>query len=185
MRTGIAAVTALAFLKSVMADMGVCNRLYYTDEWVFQYDKQMAHDIYMELKDYLAENGYDESLYGNLIFLGYPLIPYNRAAVRGDVMGSSSFAFDIEKDDTYRPRIFYFMRAVGYPIEPEPYFTDGARAAYYAYFDAYFGDRVDAMPSFPDRGSIRYLESEEIGLRYLVVKLGPYWRSAIDNPANH
>lgn len=184
-RAGIAIMLTLAVLKNTLMDMGVCNRIYYTDEWSYQYDKQLAHDIYIGLKDYLAEEGYDETLYNNLIFLGYPLLPYNNAALKGDVAGNSIFAYDIERDDTSRPRILYFMKAVGYPLEPEPYFGEGARAAYYVYFDKHFGDRVDAMPSFPAQGSIQYLESEEIGLRYLVVKLGPYWRSAIDNPANH
>jgi len=137
-----AVMLTIAVLKNMLIDMGYCNRLYYTDEWRYQYDKQLAHDIYMELKSYLAENGYDETLCTNLIFLGYP-------------------------------------------IEPEPYFSEGARAAYYAYFEDYFGEKVDAMPAFPERGSIQYLKSEEIGLHYLIVKLGPHWKSAIQNPANH
>lgn len=185
MRKAVAVILTAAVLKNMLTDMGYCNRLYYTDEWRYQYDRQIAHDIYMELRNYMAENSYDQSLYEKLIFLGYPLISYNEVAIKEDVVGNSLFVYDIGADDTSRTRITYFMKAMGYPIEPDPWFSEGARAAYYVYFEDYFGERVDAMPSFPEHGYIQYLESEEIGLQYLIVKLGPYWRSAIENPANH
>ncbi len=182
MRKAVAVILTAAVLKNMLIDMGYCNRFYYTDEWRYQHDKQLSHDIYVELKKYLAENGYDETFCTNLIFLGYSNLPYNAVCLIGDVVGSSCFAYDI--DSINRTRITYFMKAAGYPIEPEPYFSEGAIAAFNVYFEEYFGDRVDAMPAFPEQGSIQYLESEEIGLHYLVVKLGPDWRRAIQNPAD-
>ena len=178
---GMAALLALAVLKNTMTDMGWCSRMYYTDQWRYQYDKQLAHDIYMELRDYLAENGYGEDLCTKMVFIGYPLIPYNEACLRGEVIGHSVFEWDIDAGSVNRGgRITDFMSDTGYGGLPEPSFSKGAEDAFYAYFTEYFGERVDAMPSFPASGSIQYLKSEDIGLDYLVVKLGPYWRDAID-----
>lgn len=178
---GIAVLLTLAVLKNTMTDMGWCSRMYYTDQWRFQYDKQLAHDLYMELKDYLAENGYEEELCKKMVFIGYPLIPYNEACFRGEVIGRSIFEWDIDAGSINRGgRITDFMSDTGYGGLPEPAFSKGAEDAFYVYFIEYFGEQVDAMPSFPDAGSIQYLKSEEIGLDYLIVKLGPYWRSAIE-----
>lgn len=177
---GIAVLLAAAVLKNMLINMSYCNRMYYTDEWRYQYDRQLAHDICRELEDYVEENGYDKSLYTNLVFVGIPEIPYNEVCLKGQVIGSSFFEWDMRFKGIHKTRIINFMRIAGYPIEPVPSFGDGAEAAYFTYFEEYFGERVDAMPSFPEAGSIQYLEAEDIGLHYLVIKLGGEWRSAFN-----
>lgn len=51
-----------------------------------------------------------------------------------------------------------------------------AEAAFDAYFRDYFGDTVDMMPVYPNTGYVQYLQNDEIGLDYIVVKLGANWR---------
>ena len=66
------------------------------------------------------------------------------------------------------------MRNLGYPIEIS--FSEGEAAAFYAYFDEYFGAEVDAMPCYPDPGYIKCVWDEETGMEYVAVKLGADWR---------
>lgn len=157
-------------MKDCLMQMGYCNRMYYTDEWRYQYDKQLAHDIYRELQRYLDENGYDESLYKRLLFMGKPEINYNESCIKGDVIGTSIFASDMEA--AYRYRIILFMRCLGYPMDTTNILSQEAAAEYNACFRSCFGERAENMPVFPAKGSIEYLEDEESGVGYLVVKLG-------------
>lgn len=182
LRKAVVILLTVVVLKNTLADMGTCGRMYYRDEWRYQYDKQMAHDISVTMKDYLAQNSFDPSYMEKVIFLGYPEPPYNPSAQmelrEDDVIGRSIFSYDLEVLDIRRPRILDFMRSAGYPLDPEPeVYSDGATRAYFYYFEHHFGKQVDAMPVFPARGSVRFLESED-GLKYFVVKLDSDWRGA-------
>lgn len=169
---GIILLFALVFCKEVTTKLNYCNRLYYTYDWVFQYDAKIAEKLYFDIEKARAAYGLDDS-FDEVLFLGYPDIPYNSTCLKDDAMGASFFRYDIEHMP-YRSRIVTLMRNLGYP--EACYYIDGQIAAYFVYFEDYFGERADAMPSYPDEGYIQFLRDDTIGLEYLVVKLGYVWR---------
>lgn len=162
---------AILFFKDATFQLKSCSRLYYTDEWVFQYDIKIAEKVYLDLQEVIASNHLDDS-FDNYLLLGSPEIPYNTSTMMGHTMGYSFFRF--EADSFQRLRPFTFMRLMGYPVTSA--FTEGEKNAYYAYFEEYFGEKVDAMPSYPVSGYIQYLSDDEIGLDYVIIKLGDSWR---------
>lgn len=88
-------------------------------------------------------------------------------------MGVSEFAFDAWENTIYRPRIVYFMRQVGYHIQP--YFTDEEETQFFEYFQKDFGELAEAMPHYPSKNFVQVLSNEEAGEAYLIVKLGEEW----------
>lgn len=157
----------LLFLKDAAFSLKSCARLYYTDDWVFQYDIRIAEKVYMDLQEVISSHNLDAS-FDNYLLLGSPDIPYNSSTMMGHTMGYSFFRF--EADSLQRLRPFTFMRLMGYPITSS--FTEGEISAYYAYFEEYFGEKADAMPSYPVSGYVQYLSDDETGLEYVVIKLG-------------
>lgn len=170
---GILLFFAIALYRDAAVRLNSCNGLYYTYDWAYQYDVEISRKVYFDVRDAKTICGLDDS-FDEILFLGYPDIPYNETCIEGDTMGGSFFHWDFSEGEARRKRIQYFMRNQGHPVEC--YFSEGQEAAYRAYFQDYFGERVDAMPSYPDEGYVQFLRDDEIGLEYLVVKLGPDWR---------
>lgn len=171
LRRAVALVLVVCLYRDTLSHLNYCTRFYYTDEWQYQYSRYMAEEIRSEIEDIRKQNGLDSS-YSKILFLGSPGIPYNGICLSGQVIGVSSFCWDVEYFD--RDRILAFYRNTGYPINI--WFSDGARAAFDAYFLDYFDDAVDLMPAYPDTGYVQYLQNDEIGLDYIVVKLSYEWR---------
>ncbi len=175
---------SLFLLCSVLKDAAVnftyCARFYYTNDWIFDYDTRMAQKIYEDLRTVRAENGLEDG-YDNILFLGYPDVPYNAVCMKGDIIGSSLFQYGYEQKGPVRVRIEKFMKNIGYPLPT--YYAEGEIAAFHYYFDDVFGETVDAMPSYPQTGYLQYLSDSETGLNYLVIKLGGDWRSCLDPAA--
>lgn len=94
----------------------------------------------------------------------------------GHTMGFSFFQFETQLGvaPVDRTRPVSFMRNMGYPMHSS--FSEGEKAAYQAYFQEYFGEAVAAMPSYPVPGYIQYLSNDELGLEYVIIKLGESWR---------
>lgn len=172
LRRAAALVLVVCVYRDTLSHLNYCTRFYYTDEWQYQYSIYMAEEILLEIEDVRKQNGLDSS-YDNILFLGSPNIPYNRICLPGQVIGISSFFWDA--DNINRGRISLFYRNTGHPLNI--WYSDGAKAAFYAYFRDYFGDAVDLMPVYPDTGYVQYLKNDEIGLDYIVVKLEYGWRN--------
>ena len=170
LRRVVALVLAVCLYRDTLSHLGYCTRFYYTDEWQYRYSNYMAEAILSEIENVKKQNGLDSS-YDKILFLGSPDIPYNRISFRGDVIGVSSFCWDV--DYLTRNRIGAFYRNTGHPLYIS--FADGESAAFHAYFRDYFGDAVDMMCVWPDTGCVQYLQNDEIGLNYIVVKLGHNW----------
>lgn len=170
---GISLILVLLLYKNTMTQMSYSNRLYYTDEWRYQYDKSMAQKIYFDVKEALEENGLNNTGFDNILMVGYPSLPYNKMCVSAVVMGRSSFSYDIKTGRLNRERISYCMRINGFPVYS--YFTEGEEAAFKAYYKDFFAEQINQMPAYPDMGYIRYISDGTIGLEYLVVKLGYDW----------
>lgn len=170
---GMGLILILMLYKNTMTQMSYSNRLYYTDEWRYQYDKSMAQKIYFDVKEAMEENGLENTGFDNILMVGYPSLPYNKMCVSGMVMGRSSFSYDIKTGGLNRERIGYCMKVNGFPIYS--YFTEGEEAAFKAYYKDYFAEQIDQMPAYPDKGYIQYMSDDTIGLEYLVVKLGYDW----------
>ncbi|MCM1026139.1 MAG: glucosyltransferase domain-containing protein [Roseburia sp.] len=182
-RTGVRlveAVLVIALCRDGLTNLNYCSRLYYTDEFVFQYSVRVAADVYRDVKamqqsEEIAEKFRYEAR-DNIVILGYPEIPYNTTCVQGSTIGQSIFEFEAivgNSLDRYRSR--YFMQNLGYPLSLD--FTEGEALAFRYYFDEYFGAEVDAMPSYPVPGYVKCVLDEETGMQYLVVKLGEDWRT--------
>lgn len=166
-------ILAVSLWRDISTQMSHCNRLYYTDQWRYEYDKQLADDIYAELRALEDSRTYDPSVFRKIVFLGCPELPYNDTCIKGHVMGVSEFAFDAWENTIYRPRIVYFMRQVGYHIQP--YFTDEEETQFFEYFQKDFGELAEAMPHYPSKNFVQVLSNEEAGEAYLIVKLGEEW----------
>lgn len=164
---------ALALCRDASLQLNFCSRLYYTDAWRYQYDRQIAADIYEEIIALKDMGIYRNSTFRKILFLGYPDLPYNDTCVLGNVMGISEFKFDCFEETIYRHRAISFMQQIGYPIEP--YFKEEEEAAFWESFPQVFGSAVDAMPCYPHTGYVQVLSDEESGQTYLVIKLGQEW----------
>lgn len=112
-----------------------CARFYYTNDWIFDYDTRMAQKIYEDLRTVRAENGLEDG-YDNILFLGYPDVPYNAVCMKGDIIGSSLFQYGYEQKGPVRVRIEKFMKNIGYPLPT--YYAEGEIAAFHYYFDDVF-----------------------------------------------
>lgn len=172
---GIILLLTISLYKDTISHLNYCNHLYYTYDWTFRYDTEIADKLYLDIKEVKAACELDDS-FDEVLFLGYPDIPYSTTCFKGQGPGTSFFQYDVPVPVPfrYRYRILYLMRNMGYPVECN--FSDNQIAAYEAYFEEYFGERVDEMPCYPDEGYVQYLKDDEIGLEYLVIKLGDAWR---------
>lgn len=173
---GIASLAfAVLLFKDFTFQLKYCNRLYYTNEWVFQYDTQVAERVYADLQEVIAANGLDDT-FDNYMFWGSPDIPYPHTSVTGHTMGLSLFQFEpqIGMAPVNRIRLISFMRNMGYPVKS--YFTEGETAVYHADFQEYFAEALEAMPCYPVPGYIQYLSNGELGVEYVIIKLGDSWR---------
>lgn len=176
MRVGLG-IVSLAFAVLLFMDftfqLKYCSRLYYTDEWVFQYDTQIAERVYADLQEVIASNKLEDT-FDNYMFWGSPNIPYPQTSIMGHTMGFSFFQFETQLgvSPVDRTRPINFMRNMGYPIHSS--FSEGEKNAYDAYFEDRFGAQVDAMPSYPVSGYIQYLKDDETGLEYVIIKLGDF-----------
>lgn len=171
LRRAVALVLVVCLYRDTLSHLNYCTRFYYTDEWQYQYSRYMAEEILSEIEDIRKQNGLDSS-YGKILFLGSPDIPYNGICLPGQLLGVSSFCWD--PNFLNRSRILAFYRNTGHPLNI--WYSDGAEAAFNVYFRDYFGDAVDMMPVYPDTGYMQYLQNDEIGLDYIVIKLGYNWR---------
>ena len=82
----------------------------------------------------------------------------------------SVFQFEKSLNNPGANRLLYFIENLGYPLDI--YFSEEEIAAYHAYFVEAFGQKIDEMPSYPATGYAQYVADEELGLEYLIVKLG-------------
>lgn len=165
---------AVIVFRDVTVQANYCSRLYYTDEWVSQYDRTVAQDVYARIQTVIQNS--DESTVENAtgLFLGELDVPYDATCISGEIIGVSRFQYNA--NELSRHRIVYLMKQLGYPIQEYfTYYSDGANAAFNAYFREYFGEEVDAMPSYPAYGCVKIVSNDEIGLSYLVVKLSDNW----------
>lgn len=162
----------LVFCRDVLFQLNYCNALYYTDEWVFQYEVQVLQKVYIDSQEARALNGLEDA-FDNYLILGCPEIPYNQTAQIGNCLGRSFFEWD-NVSMINREHILYLMRNQGYPLTVS--FSESEEAAFYEYFEDYFGGLVDEMPCYPEPGYVRYLRNDELGLDYMVIKLGDEWR---------
>lgn len=169
---------AIAVYRDGVKNLSFCTRLYYTDEYVFRHASRVAADVYRDIRaaqlspeiEALRETSRD-----NIVLLGYPDIPDNPVCIDGHTIGRSIFEVEVLAGNTLtRDRSRYFMQNLGYPIAIS--FSEGETAAFYAYFDEYFGAEVDAMPCYPEPGYIKCVSDEETGMEYVAVKLGEDWR---------
>ena len=178
MRVGLG-IASLAFaillFKDFTFQLKYCSRLYYTDEWVFQYDTQIAERVYADLQEVIVSNELEDT-FDNYVFWGSPDLPYPHTSIMGHTMGFSFFQFETQLGvaPVDRTRPVSFMRNMGYPMHSS--FSEGEKAAYQAYFQEDFGEAVAAMPSYPVPGYIQYLSNDELGLEYVIIKLGESWR---------
>ena len=175
---GIIAAAWLAVLLMLGRDisfyMNYCNRLYYTEQWRFEYDVQIAEKLYYDIQEIKAGYELDDS-FDNYLFLGIPEIPYNGTALKGEAIGSSNFSHEVASVN--RNRIKFLMNVLGYSLPS--YFSEGETAVIDAYFEESFGQKVDEMPSYPSVGYMQYLTNDELGISYVVIKLGEPWRPGI------
>lgn len=164
--------------KDSMTNLSYCTRLYYTDEYVFQYASRVAADLYEDIRTVQCSQeiqAFRETSRDNIVMLGYPAIPLNSICISGHTIGRSIFEVEALAGNTLtRDRSRYFMRNLGYPVDVS--FTEGETAAFHSYFDECFGQEVDAMPCYPDPGYIKCVQDEETGMEFVVVKLGQDWR---------
>lgn len=168
----VAFLMAALLFRETTVQLSYCNRLYYTDSQRFAFDIQMSHDLYTALEEYKASQDIPEEVLRRIVFVGYPRPNYNKGSVAGHTIGYSNLAFDQVDGSFLRRRMTTFMRDAGYPVLPEPFFTEEEKRIYDACFETYFNDQVSAMPCFPAKDSIQLLEAEGTDLSYLVVKLG-------------
>ncbi len=165
-----------AFFVDMMGNVNLTNALYYTNEFRYQQEYRIAGDLKRDLEQYLADEGLSEDEKNYVVFLGNAPIEYNEMCKPDLAMiGNSSLNWD--SYFLVRGRIYKFLQVNGYPLGQRPYFSEGAEAAYAYYFVPYFGEEVDAMPSYPYDGYIRRVADDELGLHYIVVKLGNDWRT--------
>lgn len=160
-------ILAVCLYWDTLSHLNSCTRLYYTDEWQYQYSRYMAEEILSEIDAVKKQNGLDSS-YNKIVILGSPDIPYNNICMKGSVVGVSFFCWDVPF--FYRDRISYFLENNGYRLDIAV--SDNAWADWSAYFPDYFATAADTMPSYPDIGYVQYLKNDEIGLDYIVIKLG-------------
>lgn len=170
---GIAAIGLVLILcRDILFQVSYCNRLYYTDEWVFEYEMQVLQKVYLDSQETRVLSGLEDS-FDNYLILGCPEIPYNETAVVGHCLGRSFFEWD-NVSMIIRERILLLMQNQGYPLNVQ--FTEEEQADFFAYFEDYFGKWVDEMPCYPEPGYVQYLRSDELGLEYMIIKMGEDWR---------
>lgn len=175
----ISLILILILYRDTVSNLSFCSRLYYTDEFVFEYASRVAGDVYRDVKTVLASDEIEEfrdTSRDNVVLLGYPEIPYNAACVQGSTIGLSIYEFEaIVNNSLTRERSRYFMQNVGYPLSSR--FEEGEVQAFRYYFEEYFGEVIDQMPSYPVSGYVKCVSDEETGMEYIVVKLGQNWRT--------
>lgn len=163
-------ILAVCLYWDTLSHLNSCTRFYYTDEWQYQYSRYMAEEILSEIDAVKKQNGLDSS-YNKIVILGSPDIPYNDICTRDSLIRTSLFCMDVPF--FHRDRIVYFLKNNGYRLDIDA--SDDAWVAWSAYFTDYFAAAADAMPSYPDIGYVQYLKNDEIGLDYIVIKLGKTW----------
>lgn len=168
----VCAGLVLVLGRDILFQLNYCNRFYYTDEWVFQYETQILQKVYLDIRESKALNKLEDS-FDNYLILGCPEIPYNQTALSGSAIGVSFFDWD-HVSMLYRDRILLLMRNQGYPLTV--YFSENEQAAFNAYFEDYFGELVNEMPHYPEPGYVQFLRNDEIGLEYMIIKLGDDWQ---------
>lgn len=172
-------ILILILYRDTMSNLSFCSRLYYTDEFVFEYASRVAGDVYRDVKTVMASDeieAFREGSQDNVVLLGYPEIPYNKVCVQGDAIGLSIYEFEaIANNSLTRDRSRYFMQNIGYPLPSR--FEEGEALAFRYYFQEYFGAEIDQMPSYPVQGYVKCVSDEETGMEYIVVKLGQNWRT--------
>lgn len=170
-RRVLLSVFGLILFVDVMKNFNYSNFLYYTNEYRYEQEYLAGRDIKRDLDQYFYDNNLSEDERNFVIFRGEINIDYNNMSYPGlATIGSSSINWD--SYFMVRTRIYKFLTAIGYPIGDAPYFSEGAETAYNLYFDEYFGKEVDEMPSYPYKGYIKEVRDDELGLHYIVVKLG-------------
>ncbi|MCM1570180.1 MAG: glucosyltransferase domain-containing protein [Roseburia sp.] len=168
-RAGLTLLLVLVFRETTV-QLSFCNRLYYTDAQRFAFDYQMSHDLYEALERYKAAHELPEEVLRRIVFVGYPKPHYNKGSVAGHTIGYSNLAFDRVDQSFERKRMLTFMRDAGYPLVPEPWFTEEEKQIYDVCFEEYFGEAAAKMPCFPAQDSIQLLEAEEADISCIVVK---------------
>ena len=177
LKKGLLLLLLLAVCKDTLSHLSFCHRFYYTDEWVFRYTSRLAGEVYQEIQTAQYEEEarkLPESDQDNILFLGYPDIPYNSTCIGGHVIGHSAFTYDVTVREPARERILLFMQNMGYPLQV--HFTEEERAVFLQEFQSAFADLIDSMPSYPQPGYVRWISDEKSGQVYLAVKLGDDWR---------
>lgn len=176
-KKGLLLLLLLAVCKDTLSHFSFCQRFYYTDEWVFQYSSRLADEVYQEIRTAQYEASakqLPESTRDNILFLGYPDIPYNATCFGGHVIGHSAFNYDVAVREPARERILLFLQNMGYPLQV--HFTEEERAVFLQEFESVFAGLIDSMPSYPQPGYVRWISDEKSGQDYLVIKLGDDWR---------
>ena len=166
-------ILVCCIFKDSLTNLSYCSRLYYTDQWTFEFDASVAKKIHADILS--AQEQHDgDTFYDNVVIVGYPDITHNSTCIMGNMIGVSVYQFEKGIMNPNTKRIFYFMENLGYPVDIN--FTKGELAAYQTYFVDAFGVTVDLMPSYPADGYVQYVSNKELGLEYLIVKLGDDWR---------
>lgn len=176
-KKGLLLLLVLAVCKDTLSHLSFCHRFYYTDEWVFQYTSRIAEEICQEIRTVQYDNAtgkLPESARDNILFLGYPVIPYNNTCLGGHVIGHSAFNYDLTVRQPARERILLFLQNMGYPVSAR--FTEEETVVFRQYFESVFADTIDSMPSYPSPGYVQWISDKESGQGYLVIKLGDDWR---------
>lgn len=175
----LSVILAAAVYKDTLSNLNFCTRLYYTDEWVFQYSVRIAGELYEDVRAVQqagAMEAIPEAVRDSVVLLGYPEIPKNPICADGHAIGTSLLEFEalagaFPENQTRR---LYFLQNLGYPLDI--CLTEEEATAFRDCFEEFFGEEVDAMPCYPEPGYVRCVLDEETGLGYLVVKLGEEWR---------
>ena len=101
---GIILFFAATLYKDTISHLNYCNRLYYTYDWVFQYDTEISKKLYWDIKEAKDTCGLEDS-FDEILFVGYPDIPYNMTCHTGLDVGVSFFQRDITVTMPFRYRI--------------------------------------------------------------------------------
>ena len=176
------AILCLFFAKDIINNADYSNRLYYTEKFVYEHDKEIARKIQNDLKDYIRSEGLsNEQSYNRLVFLGTVPTQLNEICVtdNGAAMGVSFWVWGANYSFV-RDRIYKFMDCCGYSIGHEAMYSEGAELFYHLSFADFYGEEVESMPSYPTEGYIKNIYDEELNVNFLVVKLGRDWRREID-----
>lgn len=172
-RTLVLMILLIVVFRDGVIQASYCNRLYYTDEWVFQHDRAMAQDLYGKIKTAISEVEEEERAAVRGVFVGNAQVSYNGSCFKTSIMGESRFAYspgDLAKDRAVR-----LMKALGYPVDDIfYYYSEGAAAYTKEMLRTEMKSDIDAMPSYPADGCVKVLTLRD-GQKYMVVKLSDYW----------